>query len=64
MSNPVKEVREALGLTQKEMAAKMGCGSATERRCEYEARLPTNVAVRSNFLKLAKQAGIDVHAMA
>ena len=64
MSNPVKEVRETLGLTQKQMAEKMGCGSATERRCEYEARLPQNLAVREKFRKLAKQAGIEIEVTA
>ncbi len=54
--NPVKAVREALKLTQEEMAERMGCGHTTERRCEYEARLPKTRAVLANFRKLERQA--------
>ncbi len=64
MSNPVKDVREALKLTQKQMAEKMQCSFTTARRCEYEGRLPQTTAVRSNLRKLAKQAGITIETTA
>ncbi len=64
MDNPIKEVREALGLTQKEMAEKLECSFTTARRCEYEARLPQNIGVRRNFIKLAKKAGVEIEVTA
>jgi DNA-binding XRE family transcriptional regulator len=60
MSNPVKDVRTALKLTQREMAEKLQCSFATERRCEYEARLPQTAAVVANLRTLAAQAGISI----
>jgi DNA-binding XRE family transcriptional regulator len=56
--NPVKAVRLALGLTQEEMAQRLGCSSMTARRCEYEERVPTTRAVLANLAALAKEAGI------
>ena len=60
MSNPVKDIRTALNLTQRQMAEKLQCSFATERRCEYEARLPQTEAVVANLRKLAKQAGVSL----
>jgi len=62
MSNPVKDVRTAHGLTQLQMAEKLGCGHTTLRRLEYESRLPENKAVLHNLRKLAKQKGIQIEA--
>jgi DNA-binding XRE family transcriptional regulator len=64
MNNSVKEVREKLGLTQREMAAQMQCSFNTARRCEYESRLPQTVAVRERFYKLAKKAGVSIEVEA
>jgi transcriptional regulator with XRE-family HTH domain len=61
-NNPVKAVREALKLTQEEMAERMGCGYSTERRCEYTGRLPSSRAVLANFRKLERQAAQAVQA--
>jgi transcriptional regulator with XRE-family HTH domain len=58
--SPVKAVRLALNMTQEEMALQMGCSINTQRRCEYDGRLPSTRAVLDNFRKLAKKAGIKV----
>ncbi len=60
MSNTVKEIRLKLGITQDEMATRLGCSKMTERRCEYEGRLPRTVAVLNNLRKLAKQANVSI----
>lgn len=60
MGNPVKEVRDAHGLTQEEMAERIGCGKTTLRRCEYTSRLPQNSAVLKNLRQLAQEKGIDI----
>jgi len=59
-SNPVKDVRTALGLSQTVMARELGCGHTTLRRCEYERRLPENRAVLNNLHRLAKKAGVKI----
>jgi len=64
MSNIVKDTRLALELTQMEMADKIGVSFATERRCEYEARLPTSRAAVANLRKLAARAGVEMEAPA
>jgi transcriptional regulator with XRE-family HTH domain len=56
--NPVKDVRLALKLTQREMAEKLGCGLTSERRFEYSRGLPSVRAVRANLDKLARRAGV------
>lgn len=58
--NPVKTVRLALKLTQEVMAREMKCSINTERRCEYDRRLPTNEAVLANFKVLATKAGYAI----
>lgn len=55
-SNPVREVRDALKLTQKEMAERLQTSVMTVRRCEYEKRIPGTIGVRAAFERLAKQA--------
>jgi DNA-binding XRE family transcriptional regulator len=54
--NPVKEVREALGLTQQQMADELRTSLMTARRCEYEKRLPGTRGAREEFARLAKRA--------
>jgi len=61
-SNPVRETRLALKLTQEQMCKKMGCGITSERRFEYNATLPTNAAVLANFKRLATKAGVSLEA--
>jgi len=58
--SPVKEVRTALNLTQEEMARRLGCSYATQRRLEYSGKLPRVQAILNNFQKLAKHAGVKV----
>lgn len=64
ISNPVKSVRAALGLTQEDMAAKMGCSITSQRRFEYDGTLPKVKAMLGNFRKLAKQAGVEIDTIA
>ncbi len=58
--NPVKEIRLALGLTQAQMAERLGCSKMTERRCEYNATLPQTRAVLDRLHALAREAGISI----
>jgi len=58
--NPVKEIRAALGLTQEEMAQRLGCSLTSQRRFEYQRTLPKVKAVAGNLRKLAKQAGVEL----
>ncbi len=60
MNNAVKDIRVALKLTQKQMAAKLGCSAMTVRRSEYDQALPRTAAVMANLRKLAKQAGVEI----
>jgi len=60
MSNPVKDVRTALELTQEEMAQRLGCSITSERRFEYTSAIPRTKAVLANLQKLAKQAGVQI----
>ena len=59
-SNPMRDVRLALGLTQEEMAVRLGVGYTTVRRCEYEKRVPGTIAGRRAFEQLAREAGIKI----
>lgn len=61
-TSTVKAVRLALGLTQEEMAQKLGCSLSSARRFEQEGVLPRVKAVRGNLLRMAKQAGIELEA--
>jgi transcriptional regulator with XRE-family HTH domain len=61
--SPVKAVRLALGITQQEMAKRMGCSHPSERRFEYAGTIPTVAAVRTNLKRLAKQAGVEVEEL-
>ena len=63
-TSPVRAVREALGITQTEMADKIGCSHTSERRFEYDGTLPRNKAVLKNLQRLAKQAGVKLEAEA
>ncbi len=58
--NLMKEVREALNLTQQGMADEMQTSLMTVRRCEYERRTPGTVAARKSFLRLARKAGVSI----
>jgi DNA-binding transcriptional regulator YiaG len=61
--NIVREIREALKLTQQEFADLLGCSKMTIRRCEgqgQEPGLPANKAVLSNLRRMAKRAGIEL----
>ncbi len=59
-SSPVREVRLALGLTQEQLAKKMGCSLSSERRFEYSGTTPTVGAVLANFRRLAAKAGVSL----
>ena len=58
--NPIKDVRLALGITQEEMARRLGCSYASARRFEYTAKMPRGQAVLANLHKLAKAAKVEV----
>ena len=58
-SDFVRRVRDALGVSQEEMAEKMGCSVASVRYQEQNNRLPKNRAVRANLGALARAAGVE-----
>jgi DNA-binding transcriptional regulator YiaG len=60
--NPVREIRTALKLSQEDMAQRLGCSISSERRFEYTGTIPRNKAVLVNLHRLAKQAGVQLHA--
>ena len=55
-----KRVREALGLTQMEMAVRLKCSLSTVQRCERDEDVPSSGALREMFLQAARQAGVEV----
>jgi DNA-binding transcriptional regulator YiaG len=60
--NPVKEVRQALGLSLLSMSIELGCSQETVERCERMGTLPSKPAVIAEFRSLAKQAGIEIES--
>jgi transcriptional regulator with XRE-family HTH domain len=62
-SNPVKEVRERLGLTQQQMADELRMSLMTARRCEYEKRIPGTRAGKEELKRLAKKAGVRIEGI-
>ncbi len=63
MSN-LKTIREALGLTQEQLAREIKCSINTVRRCEYDERLPKTEAVMDNLKRLTKRGGVSIEAKA
>jgi transcriptional regulator with XRE-family HTH domain len=63
MSN-LKAIREALGLTQEQLAREIKCSINTVRRCEYDGRLPKAEAVLANLARLTRRAGVSLEARA
>jgi transcriptional regulator with XRE-family HTH domain len=58
--NPVREVRQALGLTQKQMAAKLGCSHTPVSQWERASRLPLREDTRIKLRYLARRAGVQI----
>ncbi len=58
----VRAIREALQLTQKDMADKMGCSLSALRRYEYDDALPGTIAGKKAIAALAKKAGVELEA--
>lgn len=59
MSRNLKDMRQALGLTQEQMARELQCSINTVRRCEYDGRLPKNEAVLGNLRRILAAAGLE-----
>jgi DNA-binding transcriptional regulator YiaG len=57
-SDAVLRVREALGLTQQQLAAELNCSLSAVRRFERERVLPSSDALKKNFLQLTQRAGV------
>jgi DNA-binding XRE family transcriptional regulator len=62
-SNPVREVRVKLGLTQQQMADELRTSLMTARRCEYEKRIPGTLAAKDELKRLAKKAGVRIEGI-
>ena len=58
--NPVKEVRQALGMSQDELAHELGCSQGRVSQWERDGALPIKPYVLANLLRLAKQGGIEI----
>jgi ribosome-binding protein aMBF1 (putative translation factor) len=59
-SDAVRATREALGMTQEDVAREIKCSLSAVRRFERERALPSNSAIKENFQKLAARAGIEI----
>lgn len=57
---PVFEIQAVLGLSQRELAQKVGCSRETIQNAQAAGRWPTSRAVQSNLRGLAEEAGIDL----
>lgn len=62
--NLMREVRDALGYTQEEMAQAVLSSLSTVVKCENENRLPRGKAIRENFARLAARAGVSLEEAA
>jgi transcriptional regulator with XRE-family HTH domain len=60
--NPVKEVRQALGLSQEKMARELGCSQNAVWLWERAGSLPPRQDILVKIRSLAKQAGIEIEA--
>lgn len=58
--NPMRVVREALGLTVIQMAARLGTGPQSIYRWEEKGTLPTLWDQRAKFDRLAREAKKEV----
>lgn len=58
--HPVKAVRQALGLTQLEMACELGCVQNAVWHWEKKGSLPLKPAALTRLLFLAKQVGVEI----
>jgi DNA-binding transcriptional regulator YiaG len=60
--NPFKEVRQALELSQEQMALNLGCSESMVWRYEGSGKIPQATAVHERLMKLARQVGIEIEA--
>jgi DNA-binding transcriptional regulator YiaG len=58
--NPVREVRQALGLSQEHMAVKLGCTQGAVQVWEEKCTLPRKPAYLAQLLFLAARAGMEI----
>ena len=58
----IKEARMAVGLTQKELAAKVGIPYQSIQKLEYGSRDPGRMEVRT-LIAIADALGVDPHAL-
>jgi len=61
-ANAVLAVREALGVSQEDMATRLRTSVAVVRRCEDEARLPQRVQARAWLFILSRQVQVVIDA--
>ena len=59
-SNPIREIREALGESQAAFAKRLGINLRTVRRYEAGATLPASEAVMRQVRALAEEHGIKL----
>jgi transcriptional regulator with XRE-family HTH domain len=58
--NLMREMRAALGISQKELADRLQVSLMTVRRCEYNARLPGTIAARAAIARMARELGMSL----
>lgn len=61
-SDAVKRARQALGISQQEMAVQMGCSVSAVQRMERLEKLPQSGAMLDSFKRLARRAGVNIEA--
>ena len=59
-TDAVSRVRGALHMTQEEMARELKCSLDTVRKLERGRRLPSHLAIKSNFAVLAQRAKVTL----
>jgi transcriptional regulator with XRE-family HTH domain len=59
-SEAVKKTRQALGVSQQEMATQIGCSVSAVQRMERLGTLPQNTALLESLKRLAKRAGVSI----
>ncbi len=63
-SGAVREVRQALGLTQEKLARELNCTLGAVRTMERNNRLPGGGAILDAFKRLAKRTGVSLDTKA
>lgn len=59
-SGAVRRVRDALGLTQQQLAGELGCSVSAVQKMEQQSHLPSHGTLLVAFERLAKRADVAI----